>query len=70
MSVFMGPGRHAVCYYVRAGKILNFVGIVETDDVSEESWTMKFPWEQLKDDYRGWHSTIQFIIDAADKDTG
>jgi salicylate hydroxylase len=68
MSVFMGPGGHAVCYYVRAGKILNFVGIVETDDVSEESWTMKFPWEQLKDDYRGWHSTIQFIIDAADKD--
>ena len=35
MSVFMGPGGHAVCYYVRAGKLLNFVGIVETDDVFE-----------------------------------
>ena len=35
MSVFIGPGGHAVCYYVRGGKLLNFVGIVETDDVSE-----------------------------------
>ena len=68
MSVFMGPGGHAVCYYVRGGKLLNFVGIVETDDISEESWTVKYPWERLKSDYSGWHSAIQAIIDAADKD--
>jgi len=68
MSVFMGPGGHAVCYYVRGGKILNFVGIVETDEVSEESWTVKFPWERLKENYRGWHPIIQTVIDAADKD--
>ena len=43
MSVFMGPGAHVVCYYLRAGRLLNFVGLVETDDVSEESWTAKFP---------------------------
>lgn len=68
MSVFMGPGGHAVCYYVRAGKLLNFVGIIEADDVFEESWTMKFPWKRLKETYRGWHSTIQIVIDAANKD--
>ena len=68
MSVFMGPGGHAVCYYVRGGALLNFVGIVETDEISEESWTMKFPWERLKADYRGWHSAIQTIIDSADRD--
>jgi salicylate hydroxylase len=68
MSVFMGPGGHAVCYYVRAGKLLNFVGIIETEEVFEESWTMRFPWESLKNDFRGWHSTIQTIIDATDKD--
>jgi salicylate hydroxylase len=68
MSVFMGPGGHAVCYYIRAGKLLNFVGIVETDEVFEESWTMKFPWQQLKNDYRGWHAIIQTIIGAADRD--
>jgi salicylate hydroxylase len=68
MSVFMGPGGHAVCYYLRGGALLNFVGIVETDEVSEESWTVKMPWEQLKADYRGWHPIIQTVIDQADKD--
>lgn len=66
MSVFMGPGAHAVCYYLRGGALLNFVGIVETDEISEESWTVKFPWERLKQDFAGWHEAIQIIIDAAD----
>jgi salicylate hydroxylase len=68
MSVFMGPGGHAVCYYLRGGALLNFVGIVETDEVSEESWTEKFPWQRLKADYVGWHPKIQTVLDAADKD--
>jgi salicylate hydroxylase len=68
MSVWMGPGAHVVCYYLRAGALLNFVGLVETDEVSEESWTAKFPWEKLKADFRGWHPDIQLIIDKAEKD--
>jgi salicylate hydroxylase len=68
MSVFMGPGRHAICYYLRAGALLNFVGVVETDDVREESWTLKLPWEGLKADFAGWHPAIQTIIDHADRD--
>jgi salicylate hydroxylase len=67
MSVFMGPGGHAVCYYLRGGSLLNFAGTVEAE-VSEESWTLKFPWENLKEDFAGWHPAIQAIIDAADKD--
>lgn len=68
MSVFMGPGGHAVIYYLRAGKLVNFVGLIETDEVFEESWTMKFPWERLKQDFVGWHPAVQTIIDACDKD--
>lgn len=68
MSVFMGPGGHVVCYYLRGGALLNFVGIVETDDVRDESWTVKMPWEQLKADFAGWHEAIQTVIDNADKD--
>jgi 2-polyprenyl-6-methoxyphenol hydroxylase-like FAD-dependent oxidoreductase len=69
MSVWMGPGRHAVCYYLRGGSLLNFVGLVETDEVSEESWTAKYPWERLKADFQGWHSDIQEIIDRADRNS-
>ncbi|MGH7090059.1 MAG: FAD-dependent monooxygenase [Stellaceae bacterium] len=68
MSVFMGPGGHVVCYYLRAGALLNFVGIVETDEISEEAWTVKFPWESMKADFKGWHCIIQTVIDTADRD--
>jgi salicylate hydroxylase len=67
MSVFMGPGGHVVCYYLRAGELLNFVGLVETEEVSEESWTVKLPWHLLKTHYEGWHPAIQTVIEAADK---
>ena len=67
MMVWMGPGRHVVAYYLRAGAVLNFVGLVETDEVSEESWTAKFSWERFKADFAGWHGNVQTIIDAADR---
>lgn len=68
MSVIMGPGKHVVMYYLRAGKLLNFVGLVETKDVQEESWTAKFPWETLKADFTGWHEMVQTVIDRCDRD--
>src|SRR6185503_9683217 len=68
MSVWMGPGGHAVGYYIRGGAILNFVRLVETDDVSEESWTAKFPWEQFRDKFIGWHDDVQTIVNAVDHD--
>jgi len=68
MMLFLGPEGHVVCYYLRGGTLVNFVGIVETDEVSEESWTVKLPWDELKAQYRGWHPILQTIIDAADKD--
>jgi salicylate hydroxylase len=68
MMVWMGPGRHVVVYYLRAGALVNFVGLVETDEVSEESWTAKFPWERFKADFAGWHPDVQTLIDVADRD--
>jgi len=68
MTLFLGPGGHGVCYYLRSGALVNFVGCVETDDIDEESWTVKYPWQRLKADYVGWHPTLQAVLDAADKD--
>ena len=68
MTLFLGPGGHAVFYYLRGGRLLNFVGIVETDEVLEESWTVKLPWERLKAEYQGWHPIVHTVIDAADRD--
>jgi salicylate hydroxylase len=69
MSVWMGPGGHFIAYYIRGGgALLNFVGLVETPEVSEESWTAKFPWAKFKRDFTGWHDDVQTLIDAADRD--
>ena len=68
MTLFLGPGGHAVFYYLRGGRLLNFVGIVETDEVLEESWTVKLPWERLKAEYQSWHPIVHTVIDAADRD--
>ena len=67
MSVFMGPGGHAVCYFVRGGALLNFVATVEAPPL-EESWTLKLPWSELKANFAGWYPGIQTVIDAADRD--
>ena len=68
MSVWMGPGKHSVSYWIRGGELLNFVGAVETPIAQEESWTAKFPWDDLKADFEGWHEDIQTVIDLVDKD--
>jgi salicylate hydroxylase len=67
MYVWVGPGKHAVTYYLRGGELVNLVGAVDSD-WNEEGWTIKASWDELKADYEGWCETIQQIIDAADKD--
>ena len=67
-SIWVGPDKHAVVYFLRAGALLNFVGAVELEERIEESWTQKRPWEELRADFEGWHRDILAIVDAADRD--
>jgi salicylate hydroxylase len=68
-TVWCGPKKHAVMYYLRAGQVMNFVGLVEHAQPENESWTQKRPWGELKADFEGWHPDIQTVIDAIDKDS-
>jgi len=65
---FMGPDKHMVVYYVRNRELVNFVGVVESSDWQDASWTTKAPWEQLQADFDGWHETIQTLVEAVDKE--
>src|ERR1041384_1274599 len=49
----------------RRGLLRHLVGLVETEEVSEESWTARFPWEKLKADFAGWHPDIQTLVELA-----
>lgn len=66
-TIWCGPRNHAVMYYLRGGRVLNFVGCVERAD-EEESWTTKRPWEELSADYGGWHPMVRAVIDTVDRD--
>jgi salicylate hydroxylase len=68
-TVWCGPKRHVVMYYLRARTLLNFAGLVEHPFAEVESWTQKRPWADMKADYAGWHPTIQTVIDAIDRDS-
>ena len=67
-SIWVGPDKHAVVYFLRGGSLLNFVGAVELEERIEESWTQKRPWTELRADFEGWHPDILTIVDAADRD--
>jgi salicylate hydroxylase len=68
VSNFVGPNKHMVIYYLRRQQLVNFVGVVESDHWAEASWSQKAPWQELKNDFAGWHPTVQAVIDTVDKD--
>jgi salicylate hydroxylase len=61
-SNWVGPGGHIVHYPLRAGKVMNFVGVLERSDWRIESWSARGTREELAADYRGWHEDIQAFI--------
>ncbi|MFZ6763200.1 FAD-dependent monooxygenase [Pseudoroseomonas sp. WGS1072] len=61
---WVGPGRHVIQYPLRAGKLMNFVGIVERTDWLEESWNTPGTHDAMKADFEGWHQDVLDMIDA------
>ena len=68
-TVWWGPGRHFVHYYVRGGALVNCVCVVEKSGWELESWTERGAISELKADFAGWHPDIQTLIGAADTDS-
>lgn len=63
--VWAGKRRHAVTYRLRRGSLANFVGVVESADPGDESWTAIGAREQALKDFKGWNPVILRIIDEA-----
>ena len=68
-TAWWGPNKHFVHYYVRCGKFVNCVCVVEKAGWDVESWTEHGDYAELKSDFTGWHPDIQQLIDQADKDS-
>ena len=66
-QIWMGPGKHIVVYYVAAKRLLNFVGIIEQDTWTRESWTDRGDVKDLRAAFVGWDPNLRAIIHAIDE---
>lgn len=64
--VWVGPNRHAVTYRLRGGELANFVGIVEQNEWTSESWTERGTKEEVLSIFEGWHPAVTNMIEKAD----
>jgi salicylate hydroxylase len=61
-----GEGRAAICYWIRDGELLNFVGMVPATEVQRESWSQSGDVSDLRKSYAGSDAVLQEIINAID----
>jgi salicylate hydroxylase len=58
---WVGPGGHVVHYPLRAGTLLNFVGMGERD-WNVEGWHVRGTTEEALSDFGGWHPDVHAMI--------
>ncbi|MCS6763150.1 MAG: FAD-dependent monooxygenase [Candidatus Protistobacter heckmanni] len=63
---WIGPGGHVVHYPLRAGKLVNFVGILERNGWLRESWNEASSIDDCARDFAGWNKDIHAMIRAID----
>ena len=61
-QMWLGPGRHFLTFPVRAGKLINYVGFVPTDEQMKESWSAPGDPDTLRQEFAGWDSRIQQVL--------
>jgi salicylate hydroxylase len=60
--VWVGGGKHAVTTRIKAGDVVNFVGIVKQSDWQEEGWTIPGTKDQALADFGDWDPVLEQII--------
>ena len=66
-TVWWGPGKHFVHYFVRGGEWINCVCVVEQSQWVDESWTQPAALDELRDHFRGWHDDLHLLFEHIDQ---
>jgi salicylate hydroxylase len=60
---FWGPRTQFVCFYVSAGRLVNWVGNTQSDDDwHEESWSARGDRDEVLRLFAGWHPEVRALI--------
>ena len=65
--VWLGPDRSAVVYWVHGGALLNFVGMVPSDEATAESWTAVGDLGAMRRSYEGCTPRLREIVELVEK---
>jgi salicylate hydroxylase len=65
-QMWLGPGGHFVHYFVQSQRLVNFVGVVDRDSWTRESWTDRGEIADALAAFAGWHPQVQTILNAVD----
>lgn len=63
-TVWGGPGRHAVTYYIRRGELVNLVAVEETDHWAAEGWFEEGDPDALRALFADWHPDLVRLLGA------
>lgn len=66
-QMWMGPGKHIIIYYVAGQRFLNFVGIIDQDHWTKESWTDPGDVNELRAAFADWDPNLRPVVDAMDE---
>jgi salicylate hydroxylase len=61
-QMWLGKGKHFLAFPVRAGKLINYVGFVPTDQEMKESWSAPGDPELLRQAFAGWDPRIERLL--------
>ena len=61
-QMWLGKGRHFLAFPVRAGKLINYVGFVPTDEEMKESWSAPGDPDVLRQAFAGWDPRIPELL--------
>ncbi|GMG84861.1 FAD-dependent monooxygenase [Paralimibaculum aggregatum] len=66
-TVWAGPGRHLVTYYLRGRSLVNFVAVEERAERVEEDWSGAGEADRLRAGFAGWHDDVQTLLAAVER---
>jgi salicylate hydroxylase len=64
VTVWIGPGKHFVHYFVSGGRLVNFVAVIEESSWTRESWSDRGDIADALAAYEGWHPQVRAILGA------
>jgi salicylate hydroxylase len=65
-QMWLGKGRHFLAFPVRAGKLINYVGFVPTDEEMKESWSAPGDPDVLRQAFAGWDPRISELLEKVE----